>query len=159
MWEDLELISRKLPAKDAPGITFRPSVMFVTVCTKNRGRFLARDEVHRALRAAWSDGSHWVVGRYVIMPDHLHLFACERNDRSCSVDQWSRWWKRRVCLLLECAENSFWQKGIWDTRIYSGDLYRGKIYYVVNNPVRAGLVTNSDAWAYQGEINRLPWVD
>ncbi len=50
---------------------------FLTTCTAGRRRLLANAEIHAALihfaRRAEERGV-W-VGRYVIMPDHLHLFA------------------------------------------------------------------------------------
>jgi putative transposase len=62
-------------------------------------------------------------------------------------------------VLLECGENRLWQKGLWDTRIYSWDSYREKLNYVMANPVRAGLVEESDAWPYQGMIHQVGWFD
>ena len=93
------------------------------------------------------------------MPDHLHLFARERNVRSCSIARWTGWWKHQIAVLLECGENRLWQKGLWDTRIYSWDSYREKLNYVMANPVRAGLVEESDAWPYQGMIHQVGWFD
>jgi len=56
--------------------TVRP-FYFVTFNTYERQRILARAEVHEAfcmfcLKAQEHDVA---VGRYVIMPDHVHLFA------------------------------------------------------------------------------------
>ena len=51
---------------------------FVTFCTHARQRFLANDEVHTAfvLFAKRAEVTYNVaVGRYVIMPDHVHLFV------------------------------------------------------------------------------------
>src|SRR5437773_12221767 len=51
---------------------------FVTFCTHERQRFLAKDEVHTAfvLFAKRAEETYNVaVGRYVIMPDHVHLFV------------------------------------------------------------------------------------
>ena len=46
---------------------------FVTFCTHERQRFLAKDEVHTAfvLFAKRGDEFNVAVGRYVIMPDHV----------------------------------------------------------------------------------------
>jgi len=50
---------------------------FVTFNTYERRRLLARPEVHEAFCTFCSNAQkHGVgVGRYVIMPDHVHLFA------------------------------------------------------------------------------------
>jgi REP element-mobilizing transposase RayT len=50
---------------------------FVTFCTHLRKPFLARDDVHSAF-VAYSERArdlNVAVGRYVIMPDHIHLFV------------------------------------------------------------------------------------
>jgi len=58
-------------------------IYFITMCTKNRRSVLARDEVSEILIREW-DAAHrrygWAVGRYVIMPDHVHFF-CEAGAR------------------------------------------------------------------------------
>jgi putative transposase len=62
---------------------------FVTFCTHERRRFLAKDEVHAAfvLFAKRAENNFNVaVGRYVIMPDHVHLFV--RGDDSFRLGAW-----------------------------------------------------------------------
>ena len=52
----------------------------ITMCTKDRRATLARDEVTKILieeRRAAHERHSWAVGRYVIMPDHVHFFADE----------------------------------------------------------------------------------
>src|SRR6266576_2173478 len=62
---------------------------FVTFCTHERQRFLATDEVHTAFvvfakRAEYN--FNVAVGRYVIMPDHVHLFV--RGDYGFRLGPW-----------------------------------------------------------------------
>src|SRR5437870_5293667 len=52
-----------------------PTIVFLTVCTKDRRPWLATDETHDLLREVWIASAAWLVGRYVVMPDHVHLFA------------------------------------------------------------------------------------
>jgi len=44
-----------------------------------------------------------------------------------------------------------------DTQLRRGESYDAKWDYVVANPVRAGLVSKSEDWPYQGEMNVLTW--
>jgi putative transposase len=53
------------------------NIIFVSLCAKDRKRILARQEVHQLLRQTWILHTDWVVGRYVLMPDHLHLFCAQ----------------------------------------------------------------------------------
>jgi len=64
---------------------------FITFCTHQRKPFLACDEVHAAFAvfAKRAETSFNVaVGRYVIMPDHIHLFVRGADDfRLGSLDR------------------------------------------------------------------------
>jgi hypothetical protein len=44
-----------------------------------------------------------------------------------------------------------------DTQLRPGMHYDEKWQYVRQNPVRAGLAADSDAWPHQGELNELRW--
>jgi len=50
-----------------------------------------------------------------------------------------------------------WQRDFWDTQLRKGENYDEKWQYVLENPVRAGLVKHSEDWPYQGELNVLEW--
>ena len=41
-----------------------------------------------------------------------------------------------------------WQRGYFDHRLRGEDTIREKAQYLCLNPVRAGLVTDSEAWPY-----------
>ncbi len=59
------------------------SPVFVTFCTYDRKRWLAVAPVYDAfIRFAENaaDKCNIAVGRYVIMPDHIHLFVCGGID-------------------------------------------------------------------------------
>jgi REP element-mobilizing transposase RayT len=62
---------------------FHAPVYFVTFYTFQRQRFLACDAVHTAFRRYMERGYAEfgvAVGRYVIIPDHVHLFVSETVD-------------------------------------------------------------------------------
>ena len=53
-----------------------PTIVFLTVCTKDRKPWLAlRGEPPLLLVRSGAVAQAWRVGRYVLMPDHIHLFA------------------------------------------------------------------------------------
>ena len=62
----------------------RPIIIFVTTCAAKRRQILASASAHEAIVTAWCAASTWLVGRYVIMPDHIHLF-CARNGLDGAV--------------------------------------------------------------------------
>jgi putative transposase len=148
---------RKKPATDMPGLIESFSVVFLTVCSQGRSTILANEAMHHMLITLWSETSQWRVGRYVIMPDHIHLFARQHSCTSASLLQWVAWWKRSASISFGRSEGSTWQRGAWSHRIYSRKAYENKVEYVGLNPVRAGLVHDPAAWPYQGVINTLRW--
>jgi hypothetical protein len=59
----------------------RPTIVFLTVCTLNRAATLAKQIYHDVLVQAWTQADAWLVGAYVIMPDHNTFSARQRMKR------------------------------------------------------------------------------
>ena len=152
---DTNFPKRRRPAKGLLIHPHAPTIVFMTVCAKDREPWLATNRNHDLLRSIWSDPRSWLVGRYVLMPDHLHLF-CAPIDPPLPLGNWVRYWKSAFSR-SHGAPGHRWQNGQWDTRLRREESYDSKWHYVRNNPVRAGLVEDPDAWPYEGEINLLPW--
>ena len=154
-------------------------LMFVTVCTKDRRAVLANPRVHEALLATWASARDWRVGRYVIMPDHVHFFCAPGRHDYPALSKWMAYWKS----LVVRKEKGFgplaiphgpggtgpsmgkygpalvWQRDYWDRQLRSGESYSEKWAYVRANPVRAGLAARPEEWPYQGEMCELRWHD
>jgi putative transposase len=135
-----------------------PIILFVTICTKDKKPILANAAAHQVLRAAWIKADSCLVGRYVIMPDHLHFFCAPQPTVPRSVEQWLAFWKSEAARHWPHREHApVWQRHGWDTQLRRGENYDAKWDYVINNPVRAGLVAKPEDWLYQGELNILRW--
>jgi putative transposase len=147
---------------------FNAPVYFVTFNTHIRATLLAKPEVHEAfLRYCRRAADFRVgVGRYVLMPDHIHLFVCLGVGSTTSLSGWIKGLKReldRVLRSMGCKPlalpgqtlTSFWQPGFDDHLLRSDESYAAKWHYVFQNPVRAGLVTRAEDWPYAGEIVRI----
>ena len=132
----------------------RAVIVFVSLCTQDRVPVLANATMHRALQTAWSSATHWLVGRYVIMPDHIHLFCAPGTQPAEPLKPWISYWKR---LVTQSHGSQIWQKNFWDTQLRGHESYSLKWEYVRNNPVRAGLVGKPEDWPFQGEMNVLRW--
>jgi REP element-mobilizing transposase RayT len=141
-------------------------IYFVTTCTQSRRAVLARPEIAEILIEEWKsaqDRHGWAVGRYVIMPDHVHFFCRpEREAKALSrlMAAWKGWSSRRVHEILQPrpapeVTTPLWQREFFDHVLRSSESYSEKWNYVFENPVRAGLVTRADDWPYAGEIETL----
>ena len=65
---------RKTPAGGAQTLLGQPSICFVTANAQDRTPWMNRREVQASLAEIWRDpASAWLVGYYLIMPDHVHF--------------------------------------------------------------------------------------
>lgn len=109
------------------------------------------------LRRAWVVADAWAVGRYVLMPDHLHLFCAPRQGASLS--SWMHFWKSLTARHWPGGvARPLWQRDFWDTQLRSATSYQEKWEYVRWNPVRHGFACHPDAWPYQGEMTSIEWL-
>jgi REP element-mobilizing transposase RayT len=133
------------------------ALVFVTVNTHQRKAILANLEAVQTIVGAWTEVDTWLVGRYVIMPDHIHLF-CAPRDLTVSLKRWIKFWKSVASRRWPFPEEQpIWQLDFWDTQLRRHDSYSEKWDYVWRNPLRKGLVSRPEDWPYAGEINVLAW--
>jgi len=156
-----ELMERKRPARQpVQDSGNRSPILFLTLCSKDRKRLFAFADVHELLVRTWRAAAHWRVGRYMVMPDHIHLFAAPATLPPGPVRAWVKYWKTLVSREWPRPnEHPLWQQDAWDTQLRRGEHYAEKWEYIRNNPVRAGLVSTSEEWPFQGELNMLEWHD
>jgi putative transposase len=128
----------------------------VTVCTKEHKQLLANPEAHKILVEWWRKSTHWLAGKYVILPDHVHLF-CAPGDTDVPLQRWVGYWKNGAACQLKVSGAVFWQRDFWDVQMRTLQSYEEKWDYVQNNPVRHKLVDSSEKWPYRGEVHLLDW--
>ena len=134
----------------------RSPFYFVTFNTAARQAFLARAEIHHVFRTfciAAKERYNVSVGRYVLMPDHVHLFVALPDER-ITLSRWIQALRSVLGkeLLRLGIQKPHWQEGFFDHLLRSGESYAEKWDYVRMNPVRAGLCRDAGEWPYQGEI-------
>ena len=92
---------------------------------------------------------------YCVMPDHCHVLArgTEANAQPLTmITRWKQltgfWYRRQTGQFL-------WQPGIWDRVFREEDDVSDNIDYILANPVRAGLVTDSGAYKWSGSSRTI----
>jgi putative transposase len=131
---------------------------FVTLCTHQRQRILDNRELLYVFTefVQSSFARHNIaVGRFVIMPDHIHLFI--RGPHDFRLGSWVGLLKQTLSmhLMKQGLQLPVWQRGFFDHVLRSSESYSEKWAYVYQNPVRKGLVENPSDWPYAGEIIRV----
>ncbi len=134
---------------------------FLTFNTYKRKAILTNDEVLQAFRdfADKAVKVHAIaVGRFVIMPDHIHLFVAMPPD-GLRLTIWVKALKSVLgkALLLRSVPKPHWQEGFFDHALRNGESYAQKWNYVRQNPVRTGLVKAAEDWLWQGECVRIQY--
>jgi putative transposase len=126
---------------------------FITICTHDRRPYLtAGDEARELSTRITSLFGAWQfnVVAYCIMPDHVHLLLEGVTDDADLREAMRRWklrtgydWRRR-------HETPLWQTSYQDRVLREHDDIRAVVRYVLNNPVRAGLVRDATEYAWSG---------
>jgi REP-associated tyrosine transposase len=135
-------------------------IYFITTCAFKRRAILASKEVAAILIDEWQsayDRHGWAVGRYVIMPEHVHFFCSPELDAKTLpvfMQAWKQWTSKRITREIRLSAK-VWQEEFFDHVLRSSESYSQKWDYVKENPVRAGLVDSSDKWRWQGEVEAL----
>jgi putative transposase len=137
----------------------RPNIIYLTVCTWNRQPMLANYAMYDLLIEVWQKADTWLVGRFVILPNHVHLFCAPADVAHPPLTVWVSYWKRLATIARRKAHPDFrWQVNFWDTQLRSGDSYDAKWAYVYQNPVRHGLVERAEDWPFSKTLHEFIWT-
>ncbi|MEI6085019.1 MAG: transposase [Verrucomicrobiota bacterium] len=137
--------------KDLPHavpLSIRPdeAIFFITICCQAKSQNqLCLPEVAAQLldsikfRHAKGD---WWVSIALLMPDHLHALVSfpSGKDMPSLVSLWKQYTAAKFGIK--------WQRDFFDHRLRSDESLRDKADYILNNPVRRGLVQKPENWPY-----------
>jgi putative transposase len=175
---------RQNPASDVHINLGQSNIVLLTITTEKRKPWLANETAHQLLRQTWIEATAWLVGDYLLMPDHLHCF-CAPRDLHFGIEAWIKYWKREFALkqkrlarilappqqferrlagtlappknkLLTPPDWKFQSRG-WHHRLRDGESYSEKWLYVQENPVRKNLCKQIADWPFKGKVFDLIW--
>jgi putative transposase len=143
---------RKRLDHEAPFWVYADADYFITICAEPRGKnHFCHPGIGAALLAsirAYNDRNSWFCDVAVLMPDHIHLLVSFPPEKILS--QVIGLWKRG----LSRTHGISWQRNFFEHRMRNDENIRQKSDYVLNNPVRAGLVDDPLKWPYTWLSNR-----
>ena len=122
-------------------------IYFVTLCVDGRRLVLANAHTFEAIKGTIAQLRRWEVMAAVVMPDHVHMIVAPLEDRELSIGDFAAGFKRLLRKTLG-SQDWEWQRGCFDRLLRSNDDLGSKWMYVQENPVRAGLVQQSEDWPY-----------
>jgi REP element-mobilizing transposase RayT len=122
------------------------SYYFITICCEQRGpNQLCIEQVGKAILESarfYANQRKWYPFVFLLMPDHLHMLVS--FGRECSLETVVTEWKRYVAKQYRIS----WQRGFFEHRLRAEESMQEKADYILQNPVRAGLIQNSPEWPY-----------
>jgi putative transposase len=136
-------------------------IYLISVCSDGRRPILANLLVHDILVAelrAQARKSGWLVGRYVVMPDHVHFLCAPKTEAAeTGLSDFIKRWKGACTARYRKLDNAdrLWQREFSDYLLRKDDSLDEKWNYLRMNPVEEGLCGKPEEWPFQGEIDRF----
>jgi REP element-mobilizing transposase RayT len=86
---------------------------------------------------------------YCLMPDHLHVIVSP-GESTLPLSKFLNIFKGRTAAVLKDKENlrKIWQRSAFDHVIRTKENLKTVIEYIMNNPVRKGIVGKADDYSY-----------
>ena len=121
------------------------------MCCRNRRRSFEDPVVIEATRLQFlqtAERLHFAVLAYVFMPDHMHTLI-EGRDEAADLRRFVTTFRRRATMATTLrAPSGLWQDGYFERVLREDDQPDQIIDYILNNPVRSGLVELTADYPY-----------
>jgi REP element-mobilizing transposase RayT len=127
-----------------------PTVMFITTTVTDWHRLFdtpARRDAIEEILFGCVEVSHTALMGYCLMLNHIHLIAGHVNGGP-ALSTFVGGFKSLVSRRLFPAKKGMWIRRFDDVILRSEDVFRTKLNYIHQNPVRAGLVHSELDWKW-----------
>jgi REP element-mobilizing transposase RayT len=102
--------------------------------------------------------SNCVVIVYCFMPDHLHLITSPQNEGISILDFINKFKGRSTKIARDVLGIQYlWQRRYFDHKIRDNEDLNAQILYILNNPVRKGIVQKYEDYRYSKILDSLPF--
>ena len=126
---------------------------FLTFCVSHRSRVFADADVVALVLSQFSKTAAeygFAVLAYCFMPDHVHLLVAGITDAS-DLQRFVKMAKQRAGgVYARRHGRALWQEGYFERVLRENDDGLECARYIVDNPVRAGLVTSPEDYPFLG---------
>jgi putative transposase len=137
---------------------------FITICVDSRTpvfREIAHGEIVATRFLQIATRNEFEAIAYCVMPDHFHALVGGESEQSFLEPFLNRfkqatgyWWKHDLR-----RRHRLWQEGYFDRILRDDDPTEGVVRYIVENPIRAGIVDDAREYPLTGaakyDINEL----
>lgn len=128
-------------------------VYFVTLCTANRQPYFSQANMADIIEKdiEFRRGSNQIrVFCSCIMPDHIHIVLSLSDAFRGNLQTWVSSFKRSTTRTAKqrFSVERLWQKNFYDHVVRRDESLSKIMEYVLNNPVRKGIVTQWELYPY-----------
>jgi len=136
-------------------------VYFVTICTADKMPFLKDSRVAEIIvdELEIRRGKEEIIlFCYCIMPDHVHIMISLSQGHNKTLIDWVSFFKRFTARRVKASHGiaPLWQKNFYDHVVRSDEALINVVEYIVNNPVRKGMVRDWKEYPYSRMVDPLP---
>jgi putative transposase len=90
-----------------------------------------------------------LLSGYVLMPSHIHLLIfIDGSKLPDFMRDFKKYVSQKVAKDLRLGVSTVWRPRYDTVAIYSDDVFRTKLEYIHNNPVKSGLVGKPEDWEW-----------
>nr|VFJ87620.1 MAG: REP element-mobilizing transposase RayT [Candidatus Kentron sp. LFY] len=113
--------------------------------------WLRRPEIARIVQDVlqYFDGERYRLLAWCIMPNHVHVLieTFRGHPLGKVLLSWKSFSARKANVLLE-REGYFWQREYFDRYVRDAEHHEQLVFYIENNPVKAGFVERAEDWRF-----------
>jgi REP element-mobilizing transposase RayT len=135
-------------------------VYFITICTANKQPYFLNDEIAKTIADEMEFrkiNKEIKLFCYCIMPDHLHVLLSLTEDYQKKLQDWVSAFKRYTAKITSQSFGikPLWQRNFYDHIVRKEESLLKIAEYIVNNPVRKGMVSNWEEYPYSKIVDPL----
>jgi len=144
-------------------------IFFLTICTVNKQTYFLDSRVSKIITNELEDrcsSNEIKLFCYCIMPDHIHLLISLNENYTRkegafgerTLQNWVSGFKRYTSRILRQIHDikPLWQANFFDHVVRKDESLLEICSYILNNPVRKGMVTNWEEYPYSKRVDDLP---
>jgi putative transposase len=136
-------------------------VFFLTLCTADKKPLFKDAEIARLIIDEMElrrKRNEIILFCFCIMPDHIHMLLSLSKGYQKGLINWVSAFKRYPARVIKRSYGveQLWQKNFYDHVIRKDESLIKVAEYIINNPVRKGIVTEWKEYPYSRMIDPLP---
>jgi putative transposase len=135
----------------------QPYIYFLTICTIKKKDIFQNDDlnrkiIHCLLEEKTNSGIKLLC--YCLMSNHIHLLAQPKNP-DANISKFIAAFKRKTYKIFQNygIEGKIWQSSFYDHILRKREALSLIMKYILNNPVRKGLVEKWDEYPHSGYVD------